>query len=471
MWSALDPAARRSFRSFLLLGASALLALDPGGSPARAVPSFARQTGMPCTACHTAFPQLTPFGRAFKIGGYTLSDGQSKLPPLALMLQGAPGFTHTGADQQADDLPSGFNDNDNVSLNQISGFYAGRLLGPYADKVLPAELASWANKLGVFVQGTYDGVAREAAWDNTEIRFADARKAWGRNVVYGLYANNNPTLQDPWNTTPAWGFPFSGSNLAPGPAAAPLIAGGLAQQVAGVGGYTLLADTLYLEVGGYDTLSASLQRNLGVDPEGEAQIDSFAPYWRLAVQHGWGPSTLSVGTYGLQAHTFPGREQSAGTDRLTDLAADLEFQYLGARNEVTLLLNGIFEREDWRASRVLGLTANPGDDLWSTTATVSYLFDQTYGFDVQYFRTAGDTDPLLYESRTGSPDTSGYVLQLDYLPFNKHGGPEFWPMSNVKLSVQYTHYSKFDGSRRNFDGAGRDAADNDTLYFEIWLAL
>ena len=440
-------------------------------SPARAVPSFARQTGMPCTACHTAFPQLTPFGRAFKIGGYTLTSGASKLPPLAVMLQGAPGFTHTRADQPADDVPGGFRDNDNVSLNQISGFYAGRLLGPYADKVLPAELASWANKLGVFVQGTWDGVAKEAAWDNTELRFADATRVWGRNVVYGAYANNNPTLQDPWNTTPAWGFPFSGSNLAPGPAAAPLLAGGLAQQVAGVGGYTLLADTLYLEVGGYDTLSASLQRNLGVDPEGEAQIDQFAPYWRLAVQHSWGPSSLSVGTYGLQAHTFPQRDRSAGSDRLTDLAADLQFQYLGAPNEVTLLLNSIFERADWRASRTLGLAANRGDDLWSTTATASYLYDQTYGFDVQYFRTAGDADPLLYESRTGSPDSSGWVLQLDYLPFNKNGGPEFWPKSGVKLSLQYTHYTRFDGSRRNFDGAGRDAADNDTLFFEIWWAL
>ena len=36
-------------------------------SNANAVPSFARQTGMNCVACHTSFPELTPFGREFKL--------------------------------------------------------------------------------------------------------------------------------------------------------------------------------------------------------------------------------------------------------------------------------------------------------------------------------------------------------------------------------------------------------------------
>ena len=40
--------------------------------PASALPSFARQTGQPCATCHNgAFPQLTPFGRQFKLNGYT----------------------------------------------------------------------------------------------------------------------------------------------------------------------------------------------------------------------------------------------------------------------------------------------------------------------------------------------------------------------------------------------------------------
>jgi len=37
------------------------------------VPSFTRQTGLACSACHYQFPQLTPFGRLFKLNGYTLT--------------------------------------------------------------------------------------------------------------------------------------------------------------------------------------------------------------------------------------------------------------------------------------------------------------------------------------------------------------------------------------------------------------
>ena len=44
------------------------------GGTAQAVPSYARQTGLACEACHTVFPQLTPFGRVFKASGYTLSN-------------------------------------------------------------------------------------------------------------------------------------------------------------------------------------------------------------------------------------------------------------------------------------------------------------------------------------------------------------------------------------------------------------
>ena len=53
-----------------LVGSALLLA---AGS-ARAVPSFARQTGMACEACHTVFPELTPFGRNFKLHAYTIDN-------------------------------------------------------------------------------------------------------------------------------------------------------------------------------------------------------------------------------------------------------------------------------------------------------------------------------------------------------------------------------------------------------------
>src|SRR5580658_10581857 len=54
----------------LLLGA-ALLAL---AAPAHAIPAFARKYGLPCSACHEAWPMLNNFGQTFKDNGYQLGN-------------------------------------------------------------------------------------------------------------------------------------------------------------------------------------------------------------------------------------------------------------------------------------------------------------------------------------------------------------------------------------------------------------
>src|SRR5438094_728359 len=43
-------------------------------SDGEAVPGFARQTGLSCQACHTIFPELTPFGRQFKLNAYVFTN-------------------------------------------------------------------------------------------------------------------------------------------------------------------------------------------------------------------------------------------------------------------------------------------------------------------------------------------------------------------------------------------------------------
>jgi hypothetical protein len=437
---------------------------------AQAVPSFARQTGMKCTVCHTAFPQLTPFGRWFKLNGYVYGDA-SKLPPVSAMLQGAPGYTITGKDQPGGAAPH-FGGNDNWSVNQISGFYAGRLMGPYAKYVLPDAGADVVNHIGTFIQGTWDGVAQGApSWDNAEIRYADSAELGGTKVDYGVYVNNNPTMSDLWNTTPVWGFPFSSSSLAPAPVAAPLIAGGVGQQVAGYGAYTMVADMVYAEFGIYQSLSPQFQSFMGVDPAGETQLKDAAPYWRLALYKQMGAANGEIGTYGLTSGTYPGRDRSVGWDRITDVGIDSQLQYLTDEHAITTLANVIYEWESWNASKPLGLADNANDHLVTTSLVLSYLFDSTYGFDVQYFYNVGSSDATLYGTRNGSPRTDGWTFQADWLPFNKNGGPWFWPYSNVKLDLQYTVYNNFDGSRNNFDGEGRNAPDNNTLYVEAWIAF
>lgn len=450
--------------------ALALALAWPGA--AHAVPSFARQTGMPCTSCHTEFPQLTPFGRFFKLTGYTLSGGDTRLPPLAVMANG--GFTHTDGDQDRHELGEDYKQNDNWSFNQVSLFYAGRLVGPYSETLETAigeQAGDALEHVGMFIQGTWDGVSKDWALDNAEVRAAKSLQVAGQNVVVGAYTNNNPTMQDLWNTTPAWSYPFSTSGLAPSPTAAPLIAGGVAQQVMGFGAYTMLADLLYLEAGSYKTVNTSTQKNLGVDPEGETQIDTWAPYWRVALQKTVGPHSIEAGTYGLSARTFPGRDESEGHDHFSDIGVDTQYQYLSEKNDITLGANWIQEHQNLGASQALGLATNRTNILWTAAVTGSYLYDKTYGLDTQYFVSGGDGDALLYGSQTGEPGSEGWIFQLNYLPFNKKEGPSFWPKSNVKFSLQYTLYQRFDGSHANFDGAGRTASENNTLYLEAWLAL
>lgn len=351
-------------------------------------------------------------------------------------------------------------------------FYAGRLFGSYAEDIFGKDGAAVANKFGIFLQTTYDGAAKAWSWDNTEVRYADTGTLAGQSAIYGFYLNNNPTLQDPWSSTPAWGYPFSGSHLAPTPAAATLIDGGVAQQVGGVGAYVMLNNMFYLDLGGYHTLGAHLQKSLGVDPAGETQIPGLAPYWRIALEKPAGPGAWEIGTFGLAADTYPGREQSAGEDRFVDIGIDSEYQASIERHEITALLSWIHERQAWNASQALGGTSNAVDTLWNLKATLAYLYDKTYGAEVQYFAIGGSSDPLLYsESLTGSPRSDGFVIEANYLPFNKPGGPAFWPRSNVKFSLQYVIYNRFNGARTNYDGSGANARDNNTLYVEAWIAF
>jgi hypothetical protein len=93
-------------------------------APADALPAFARQTGQTCAVCHTVFPELTPFGHRFKIGGYTLRGGDWKGPPIAAMYMA--GFTHTKSSQDAPPA-LGLHTNNNLTSQQVSGFIAGQL--------------------------------------------------------------------------------------------------------------------------------------------------------------------------------------------------------------------------------------------------------------------------------------------------------------------------------------------------------
>ena len=76
------------------------------------------------------------------------------------------------------------------------------------------------------VQVTYDHQSDHLTLDNTDIRYAKHTTLGSKDLLYGLTLNNSPTVEDVWNSTPAWGYPWLSSDSAPSPSAQPLIARG-----------------------------------------------------------------------------------------------------------------------------------------------------------------------------------------------------------------------------------------------------
>jgi hypothetical protein len=438
--------------------ALALIAITLGfgafANPAQALPSYARQTGQTCAMCHTGLPELTPLGREFKLNGYVQGGGQETwMPPIAAMVQ--TGFTNTGAGQPG--ANQHFGPNNNLSVDQASLFYGG---------------AIWADQgLGAFIQGTYDGVHRQFHWDNTDIRLARQATLFDSDLTYGLTVNNNPTVQDVWNTTPAWRYPFFSAFLAPTPAAHSLIDGSVGQQVVGLGGYAWWNHMVYAEISGYRTLSFSTERTLGIPATGTSSFSGIAPYWRLAVEPSWGPHSLELGTFGVYAEIHPGRVTTNGTDKITDVGFDTQYQYNQNPNSVGVQLSYIREFQNLHATFGLGGSSNSHNTLDTFRAKASYFYDHVYGLNVSYFNISGTTDALLNSgSANGSPNSDGWIFEANYIPFS-NGGPSWWPWLNTRLGLQYTLYNRFDGGSKNFDGAGRNASQNNTLYFYALIAF
>ncbi len=407
--------------------------------PALALPSFAEQTGQPCAACHVgAFgPQLKPYGREFKLYGYVATDGKSHFPPLAAMVQTS--FTHTSVNQPAP-ASRWFARNDNAAFDQASLYYAGRITA----------------NAGAFIELNYDGIGKSLALNNADIRYASDASVGESDIVYGIGLNNSPTVQDLWNSTPAWGFPYNRSSLAPTPAASALIDGALAQQVAGASAYLLWDDLIYVEAALYGGLSADTRVALGQPVAGK--VEGAVPYWRFAVQHQFDNHYVQLGTYGLTAAvTQPGALRA---DRFTDLALDANWQWLADTKKVTA---DVLSAHATYIHEAATLAASSRTDRLDTVrADVSYSFGATWTPSVQYFRSAGTFDPAYWTTASGRPNSEGFIAELAYVPFGKPDSRFTW--LNLRLAVQFVAYTRF-------DGATAHAGDNNALYLSAWTAI
>lgn len=412
---------------------------------AAAVPSFARQTDLDCGSCHLSWLELTPTGRNFKLAGYTWGKRAEPFPlPVAGMIQVARTDTRK---------PEGLEDESRehdrkLVLQEAAAFVAGKA----------------TDHAGGFVEITYEGIEKKVVVDNVDLRYARSHGEGATATVWGVTLHNNPTVQDIYNTGPAWGFPFAGSEVAVSPNAATIMES-LGQQVAGIGAYAMWRKTLYAEITAYrEARGAFAFLRAGMEEDERVALKGANPYWRLALQHEWdGVHSAMIGTYGMVVQRYPSREDPTGpTDRFRDVAFDAQYQYIGnGDHRASAQVNYIREKQEWRATPA----SNATDTLHTWRAKATYYYQQRYGVNIAYFSTSGSPDAALYEngepvsgSATASPNTRGAILEFNWLP-----------RRDWRFVAQYTAYDRFNGARNDYDGFGRNARDNNALMLMGWF--
>jgi len=449
---------------------SALLLL---GLPnhASALPTFARQTGQSCVACHAGgqFPELTPYGRIFKLTGYTIGSLGN---PFSAMV-----VSDLTQNKNNTDLVSntGISSQNNIPLIDVgSVFIAGKL----------------TDNIGGFAQFTYsvyDHQDGSGNWrghlgsDNTDLRYVNRFLTPTNDLILGVTVHNNPGVQDVWNSAPAWSFPFltapgAASAFAGVPVSTKLEDGTLSSQVAGLGAYAFWNKSIYLELTGYQTATGFWkflsQGYKPGDPNSPLTYSQgISPYMRVAYTKEWNEQNFMIGLMAMNTNIYPfdgsNLPQYGVVTHYQDKGIDSQYQYLLDPHTVTAQLRYITEK----INDDTGTNAN-SNRLNSFFAKITYVFRNEYGADVAYRSVNGSSDIGAYQNYA-TTQASSYSTSLSNSPNSKLWTPEvFWlPMQNLRLGLQYNMFTQYLGATSNYDGNNRNASDNNFAYLYAWLAF
>ena len=464
---------------------------------AQAVPSFARQTGQNCVACHAGgqFPELTAYGRMFKLTAYTIGE---RTIPISVM--GVVSSANVANTSKSDDPSADFQKNGKPIFATGSLFLAGKV----------------TDNIGAFAQITYDNYASQSAdgkfhghsnADNMDFRFADRWITGDRDLVLGVSVNNNPSISDPWNSAAAW------MQYVPTPSptsyqfidgTAPYPRFGSGGNIAGISAYTLWDKSVYAELGTYRTANRIFSfMSAGIDDASKTKLSgNNNPFWRLAWTHEWGPNNIMVGTSGMMAKVYDTGSVTSDPNnlgRFKNAGVDAQYQYILDPHTVTAQLAYMRQRQTYSANTIAGAAspffladgvtpvnpASPFDTTNILRAKVSYIYQAKYGGSLGFFNRTGSSNTL---NQSSGYDSSGLITSTDpnatgisstRVTGNLTGNPAtrgftyeaFWmPLQNVRVGAQYTAYAKFNGAAINYDGLGRNAKNNNSIFFYVWAA-
>ena len=485
-------AAPPKFLGYRLAWLTLVVAVLPAS--VQAIPAFNRQTGQNCVACHAGgqFPELTPYGRLFKLTGYTI--GERGIPISAMAVFSLSKVRNTA---KSDNRAADFQKDGNPIFANASLLLGGKV----------------TDNIGAFAQVTYDNYATQSAdgkfhghtsADNIDIRYADRFITDRQDLIVGLSVNNNPSVSDPWNTAAAWmqyvpvPSPTSsrfidGNSPYPGYAA-----GG---NLAGFSAYGFWNQMIYAELGAYGTSKGVMSfMSAGVKNADTTKLRGLNPYWRLAFNHEWGAHSLMIGTSGMLADVYDdplNTSDASSIHHFRDLAVDAQYQYLLDPHSVTaqfVYTSNHHRYPAGQANQPVSFVNAGGGALANTSASdtthllrtkFTYIYRATYGGSFSFFNLIGGTNTanltagLDPGSLTINPDPTAQSPSTRQVDGNRTGSPAtrgitvetFWmPIQYLRLGAQYTAYSKFNGASSNYDSFGRNASDNNSLFLYTWVA-
>lgn len=451
------------------------------GSPrgAYAIPSFARQTGLSCASCHTVFPHLTPFGRYFKLHGYTITSAKlikalkvylkndtttvkrvaleiSHIPMVSVRLAsrwndqaGGNDVVPAGpvtAGQGFISSPEGYGGKDALNLLGSSSLYVAGEITPNLGTFL--EFGGVNDTGGSFGLGMLD-----LALVSPNLTVA------GKNFVYGIRAEDIMGAGDPSNTIGNWGLNatlmgLSTHNTLFDPGTAFMEGGELFGMLGNfyTGGF-------YASVGAYrpsanQTGSSFVQGSLAGDGSFDGTNGAANGYLRMSyyLPQIAGNLYTEIGTFGYlgslnmtaAAQALPGSEKYV--DNYSDYGVDLQAQYIGGENLVELF--ALFQNQrDGAFYGIDEFTGLPGDgeavSRQGLGVKADYYYDGTMGLYAKYlYQTSAQLKDV---------DVSGGIIGVSYFPWE-----------NVNLRLEEALYNTYNIGAAQYGSHLNPGAPNPT---------
>jgi hypothetical protein len=453
---------------------------------AEALPLFSRQTEQNCVACHAGgqYPELTPYGRYFKLTGYTL--GKRTNVPVSVQFVGGAATSTNG-------------NNGTGQVNQ-----SGKLEANYAFLNVGGKIT---DNFGAFSQWYYafnEQVSgngsipnqNQFAADVQDWRYADRYVGDSTDIVkdfiWGASLNNYAGVTDVWNSSPMWMYPYMGSTRNYSTYGLPFNTRLSAYSIhnPGIGVYAYINRNFYVEAdlyqsGGSGALSWMTYPATNSNPNSApVYLQGVNPYIRLAYQsderagHNWMVGVLgaNINQYSscttiANSGSYKGSTPScgainspalsSGTVQYQDRAVDGQYQYLVDPHTVTAQAR--YTKETISDPNGI-LYSNANNKTNSFMTKVSYVYNATYGAALAFQNITGTADTFY-----GTNAVTGAALN----PNSAAWIPSIWyqVLQNVRLTYQYTAFTKYNGGTTNYNGLGTNASANNASWLYLWIAM